>query len=445
MHSKTAFISNRIDFYQNLIKERQSALYDADLFDHVEANRKLIYQSYYKLFIVDFDTPFLAVPPWLREQSHHEYYYLFIFLTEKPITAELQQLVGNRLFRVINPKLALHELPEIMEEANRLIREHRYPQENNLNVNSVVSGGLLGFHPAIRSINNYIEIISKARFAPCLIRGETGTGKNLCARLIHKSGGLDESQFYEINCENRTTNDLLREFFGEDNHPDGQRIGLFEKYAGGTLVLKNIEKLPREVQDKLLLVMEDHVYRPLDSNRVVESRIRLIGTTKHNLEWFVKQQNFNSGLYYYLNAFEIHLPPLRERKEDIELFAHYYMQSFSYLYAKKITSFSPSAMNVLKDYKWPGNIRELKDVIERAVFTSTSEQITNKSFPETLSYKIETSSDEEHFGNCSIREIEKIHIKQVLMNTNGNKSRAASILDISRTTLREKMRQYGLN
>ncbi len=190
--------------------------------------------------------------------------------------------------------------------------------------------------------------------------------------------------------------------------------------------------------------MEDHVFRPIDGNRVLEARIRLIGTTKHNLEWFVKHQNFNSGLYYHLNAFEIHLPPLRERTEDIELFAYYYLQTFNYLYGKNVKSFTTSAMNILKEYKWPGNIRELKDVVERAVFSSTGEEITNKSFPESLSAKIETKSDEEYFGNCSIKEIEKMHIEQVLFNTNGNKSRAASILNISRTTLREKMRQYGL-
>ncbi|HID39489.1 MAG TPA: sigma-54-dependent Fis family transcriptional regulator [Calditrichaeota bacterium] len=444
MQPNIAFISNRLDFYQDLIRDRDSLLHNADLFDHSEANRKSIYQTYYRFFVVDLDTPLLAIPPWLKEQAQHEYYYLFIFLTEKPITTELQRLLGSHLFKVINPKIALSDLPQALKEAEYLESERRYIQDNFFNTNSVISGGLLGYHPVIRSANNYIEIISKAPLAPCLIRGEAGTGKNLCARLIHKTAGLDESLFYEINCENRSTSALLRELFGSDNPDNGQKPGLFEKYSGGTLILKNIEKLPRGVQDKLLLIMEDRVFRPIDSNRVIEARIRLIGTTKHNLEWFVKHQNFNAGLYYHLNAFEIHLPPLRERIEDIELFAYYYLQSFNYIYGKNVKSFSPSAMNILKEYKWPGNIRELKDVVERAVFSTTGEEITNKSFPESLSAKIEAKSDEEYFGNCSIKEIEKMHIEKVLFNTNGNKSRAASILNISRTTLREKMRQYGL-
>ncbi len=226
MQPNIAFISNRLDFYQALIRDRDSLLYNADLFDHSEANRKSIYQTYYKLFVVDLDTPLLAIPPWLKEQAQHEYYYLFIFLTEKPVTAELQRMLGQHLFKVINPKIALTDLPQALSEAYRLENEHRYIQENSFNTNSVISGGLLGYHPVIRSANNYIEIISKAPFAPCLIRGETGTGKNLCARLIHKSAGLEESLLYEIDCENRSTTALLRELFGTKNSEDQQKPGL---------------------------------------------------------------------------------------------------------------------------------------------------------------------------------------------------------------------------
>jgi DNA-binding NtrC family response regulator len=399
------------------------------------------------LFIVDLEDPLLAVPPWLREQSQQEYFFQIIFISNQPLTESIQNLIGQRIYQIVSEKTAFESLSEIISSARESGNNHSYKSNALPEGDSIPSNGLLGHHSAITSINKYIEIISKAPSAPCLIRGETGTGKNTCARMIHRANSLRDDLFFVKNCENSTSLELLKDFFGVDNETENmqKQIGLFEQYSGGTLVLKNIEKLPREVQDKLLLVLDDRVYRPFNSKRIAEANLRIIGTTKHNLEWFVKNQNFNSGLYFHLNAFEIHLPPLRERLDDFELLASYYLQSYSQMYGKKIKSFSTSAMKLLKEYKWPGNIREVKDLIEMAVFACSADQITNNTLPESLTIKIESSQEEEYFGNCSMREIERIHIEHVLEKTKGNKSKAASVLDISRTTLREKMRQYGLN
>ena len=136
---------------------------------------------------------------------------------------------------------------------------------------------------------------------------------------------------------------------------------------------------------------------------------------------------------------------MRERREDIDMISNYYLQYFNYLYGKSIKRISTSTRNIFKEYRWPGNVKEIKDVMERVVFVCASEQITTNELPEALKKNNNPSKQEEHLGNCSIRELERVHIEHVLQRTKGNKSKAAGILEISRTTLREKMRQFGLD
>ena len=249
------------------------------------------------------------------------------------------------------------------------------------------------------------------------------------------------------NCEGATTNELLGDLFGVEGETElygPKRKGLLEKFNNGTVVIKSIEKMPLDVQNKLLLYLEGHVFTPLGSNRIIESNARIIGITQHNLEWFVRHQNFNSGLYYRLKAFEMHLPPLRERREDIEHLANYYLQYYNNQLGKEISSISPVAMQIMNEYNWPGNIKEIKNIIERAAIICTSSQILAEDLPDNLQNENGNRHNSEFLGNCSLKELERIHIHHVLLRTNGNKSRAAEILDISRTTLREKMRVYEI-
>jgi two-component system response regulator AtoC len=158
----------------------------------------------------------------------------------------------------------------------------------------------------------------------------------------------------------------------------------------------------------------------------------------------VKHHRFNPDLFYHLNAFEIELLPLRERTEDIFLLTKYFIQQFNYIYDKEIKWLSSHAEQLIKTYKWPGNVNELKNVIERAVFICNSKEINVDDIPDALKSEKENLQQPDYFGNCSIKELERIHINHVLQRTKGNKSKAAGILDISRTTLREKMRIYEI-
>ncbi|HHJ52747.1 MAG TPA: sigma-54-dependent Fis family transcriptional regulator, partial [Caldithrix abyssi] len=356
---------------------------------------------------------------------------------------------GPRVYKVLDSKTAQNDLKDVVAELTESMSEHRYQTGSVSHNFDGLPYGLVGKHPSIIRINEFIQLVSKARYAPCLIRGESGSGKDLCAKLIHQANNIHDDLFFVKDCENSTTYKLLGDLFGveDDSGVYGpKRKGLLEIYNGGTVVLNNIEKLPPGVQDKLLFYLEERAFKPMGGTRPVVSNVRVIGISQHNLEWFVKHQNFNPDLFYHLNAFEIDLPPLRDRGDDIITLAHFYRQYYNFLFGKSTLSFTPQVEQLLLEYHWPGNVKELKDAIERAVFIANSSQITSKELPGY--FKSSTGNDapgEDFLGNCSMREMERIHIEHVLSFTKGNKSKAASILEISRTTLREKIRQYGIS
>lgn len=447
MQIKIIFISDNLSEYSEFLKSDSNGGYNIEMMSHSEANRRHIFQNYYDLFIIDLREEWLAIPPWVFEQVQHHYFFQFIFISDRQLSKELDDILNVRIFKVIDQKTAKESLVDIVEESRIYSSNHRFTHlKQNQNINTGLNS-LVGTHSSIRGINNFIDIVSKTQSASCLIRGEIGTGKKLCAQLVHQKNGLPSNMFYIKNCEGATTNEMMGDLFGVEGETElygPKRIGLLEKYCSGTVVLQNIEKLPIDVQNKLLLFLEGRIFNTLGSPRLVESMARIIGITQHNLEWFVKHQNFNSGLFYRLKAFEIYLPPLHERREDIEHLANYYLQYYNNQLAKDIKSISSVALQMMNEYNWPGNIKEVKNIIERAAIICNGNQILAEDLPDNLQNESENRHNSEYLGNCSLKELEKIHIHHVLLRTAGNKSKAAEILDISRTTLREKMRIYEI-
>ena len=421
--------------------------YNIDMMGHAEANRRHIFQNYYDLFVIDLKQDWLAIPHWVFEQVQHHYFFQFIFISDEILSKEMDDVLNVRVFKVVDRKSAKDNIADIIEEFRVYSANHRFTHLKQSPATTNGLTNLVGTHSSIKGINKFIEIVSKTKSASCLIRGELGTGKSLCAQLIHQKNGLHLNQFFLKNCEGATTNEMLGDLFGVDGETEiygPKRIGLFEKYAIGTVVLRNIEKLPIDVQNKMLLFLEGRVFNVLGTTRIVESNVRIIGITQHDLEWFVRHQNFNSGLFYRLKAFEIYLPPLRERREDIEHLSNYFLQYYNNQLAKELSEISPVAMQMMNEYNWPGNIKEVKNIIERATIISTSNQIIAEDLPANLQNDSNNRHNSEFLGNCSLKELERIHIHHVLVRTNGNKSKAAEILNISRTTLREKMRSYAI-
>lgn len=448
MQYKIAFISDRLVEFQDFLKRNLNGEYRMDLYEHIEAIRKSIQMIYYDLFIIDLKDEWLTVPPWLLEQANHQYYFQFIFISDFPLPQTLNKKLGEKIYQVMSFGDAKISLSDVFREVQKVVEKRQY---RDFKLPSRVRwrpDRLVGNHEEIKRVNEFVEIISKASYTPCLIRGETGTGKDLVSYIIHSNGVKQHGPFIIKNCEFATANELMADIFGrldEESGSGNSKKGLIEQAAGGTLVLKNIERLPAEVQHKLLLYLDSHIIKPVGSEKPKRVDARIIAQTRFDLEKFVKNGSFNPELYFHLKSFEIYLPPLRERRRDIPLLVRYFIQYFSFQYAKKIPAISPMAMNVLKDYYWPGNVEELREVIEHAILTQSGPEINLKNLPDYFNDSRNIPEDVDLLGNCSLKEIERVHIERVLAKMKGNKSKAADFLQISRTTLREKLKNYGLD
>jgi two-component system, NtrC family, response regulator len=276
-----------------------------------------------------------------------------------------------------------------------------------------------------------------------LLLGETGTGKEIFANAIHTNSKRAAKPFIAINCSAFTKDLLEGELFG---HKAGaytgatkDKKGLIELAHEGTLFLDEIGEMNIDLQAKLLRVIENGEFIKLGDIRTTTVNVRIIAATNRDLAKSVANGDFREDLYYRLNVFTIQLPPLRERIEDLPLLANYFLEYFANKENKHLLQFSKDAMNLLKQHTWKGNIRELKNVIERAtILTETSEIL-----PQHLPYDIQ-KQDRSSAENLSLASVEKNHIRRVLQYTKGNKTRAAECLGIGLTTLYRKIEEYKL-
>ncbi len=286
-----------------------------------------------------------------------------------------------------------------------------------------------------------------------LITGESGTGKELVARGIHSAGSRSHMPFVTINCGGIPENLLESELFGfrkgAFTGADRDRKGLFEEAHGGTLFLDEIGEMPLFLQVKLLRVLQERVLRPIGDTQSKSIDVRVIAATARHLEKEVAEGRFREDLYYRINVFPIALPPLRERAEDIPFLAKHFMEKFSADMNKPIRGISPPAMALLLEHVYPGNVRELENIIERAVVLAESEVIQPEdlpphcrdrsgapgtAFPAVQGYSIKAAQ----------KAMEKALITRALMATRGNRTRAAQLLEISHPSLLSKMKAYGI-
>jgi two-component system NtrC family response regulator len=280
--------------------------------------------------------------------------------------------------------------------------------------------------------------------ATVLLLGETGTGKEVFAQAIHAASLRSKNSFVAINCS-AFSNDLLEsEIFG---HKAGaftgatkDKKGLIEEANNGTLFLDEIGEMHQDLQAKLLRVLESSEFIKVGDTRVTKVNVRIIAATNRNLEEEVKNGRFREDLFYRLNVFTITLPALNERKADIKRLAEYFMAMFSRKTNKKISSMSPEFQAKLEAHNWKGNIRELKNVIERAVILTDSDELSVYNLP--FEFQMEHVNDAS--GPLSLASVEKKHIIKVLQHTGGNKAEAARLLDIGVATLYRKLEEYAL-
>ncbi|MGZ3694032.1 MAG: sigma-54-dependent transcriptional regulator [Bdellovibrionota bacterium] len=280
-----------------------------------------------------------------------------------------------------------------------------------------------------------------------LITGESGTGKELVARAIHEHGSRKDKRFLAINCGALTDSLLESELFGHAKGAFtgavGEKRGLLEEVSGGTLFLDEIGDISPSLQVKLLRVLQDGEFKPVGSNEIRKTDLRVIAATHRNLDEMIKAGKFRDDLYYRLKVIEIALPPLRDRLEDLPELVNHFVAHYSDANGKRISHVSAEAMELLAKHSWPGNVRELEHSIERAVAMSGSSVL----FPEDFSGMAPRAATVAATGEAkqsSLEEMEKEHILRVLKETNYNKSKASSLLGIDRATLYRKAQRYGI-
>jgi len=280
-----------------------------------------------------------------------------------------------------------------------------------------------------------------------LINGEPGTGKELIARAIHNLSPRRERTLVKVNCGAIPTGLLESEMFG---HEKGaftgaidRRIGRFELAHRGTIFLDEVEDIPLELQPKLLRVLQEQEFERLGSSRTIRVDIRVVAATNSDLTQMVAEKKFRSDLYYRLNVFPIALPPLRERPEDIPLLVHFFANKFAQQMKKPIDRIPSETMASLTSYSWPGNIRELQNLIERAVILSRG---TVLEVPHA-EIKAQPKTEIDQSGSSTLEAVEREHILRVLRDSNwviGGPAGAAARLGLNRTTLNNRLRKLGI-
>jgi len=302
---------------------------------------------------------------------------------------------------------------------------------------------IIGKSKKMQDIFELIQTVAESE-ATVMIRGESGTGKELIAKAVHANSNRRYGPLIALSCGALPDSLLESELFGYEKGAftgaQHSRKGRIEMANGGTLFLDEIGDISPKTQTDLLRVLQERVIYRLGSTQPIKINIRVISATNRNLEQAIKEEAFREDLYYRLNVITIDLPPLRGRKEDIPLLAQHFLQKFTLANLKKVKGISTEAMEILIEYNWPGNIRELENVMERAVVVSKKDVILPEDFPESMRRDIHESVTPFR----TLEEFEKIHIKQVLDENDWNISKTSEDLGINRATLYNKIKKYNL-
>lgn len=335
---------------------------------------------------------------------------------------------------------------DIARYKNEIIKGYSITKTESLTNNVKSIDGIIGKSPKLIDILSKIEIVAPT-CTSVLILGESGTGKERIAQAIHEQSNYKSRPFVVVNCAALPASLLESELFGHEKGAftgaNTMRIGKFEQAEGGTIFLDEIGELPLDSQVKILRVLQEKEIERLGSGQTVKINVRIIAATNRCLEKEVAEGRFRLDLFYRLNVFPIELPTLRERKEDIEELAYYFLEKYALKARKNVTKITDFALRQLMEYDWPGNIRELEHLIERNILLSPKNQIEDFGITTNPSLKIETNSSE----ILSMEDMEREHIMHALKICKGKVfgfGGAADLLKISPSTLYSKMKKLGI-
>lgn len=362
----------------------------------------------------------------------------------RPIDLEFTLAVAETVGMALRTRYREQKLVEDLSKTKTQIDQLR----SQLGVESEI----VGASPGIFKVHEQVAKAAPTK-TTVLIRGESGVGKELVARAVHFSSDRKSGPFVCLNCAALSESLLESELFGHEKGAftgaTDRKAGKFEAADKGTLMLDEIGEMSPSIQAKFLRVLEGHPFERVGGSKAIKVNVRVIAATNRNLEEAVRAGMFRSDLFFRLHVVQIDVPPLRHRQEDILELASYFLQKYNNETGRKIQGFSPQAQQQLRRYRWPGNVRELKNVIERAVVLARGDIIQ---LDELLLTNLSTASESQfdmgtivqEYQPKSLEEIEQDHIDATLQAMAWNKSKAASILGIERSTLDRKIKKYGI-
>ncbi len=422
-----------------------------------EAALKKMASQVHDLVISDIRMPDLSGIELLEEAKNSGNPAAFVLVTAVPTLTTAVQALNLGAYRyVIKTDKLVDELrlvvARVLEEL--ALREENMRLRREL-LRVFAQNNIVGHSRKIEAILEMVRTVAPTT-STVLITGESGTGKELVARAIHEASARREKPFVSINCgafpETLLESELFGYFKGAFTGADTNRKGIFEAAQGGTLFLDEIGETSLTMQVKLLRVLQERRVRPLGGTVDVPVDVRLIASTNRDLKSMVSAGQFREDFYYRVSVIPIHVPPLRERKEDIEPLARHFLHKFSLQMGKPLTDFDPEALRAIKNYAWPGNVRELENAIERAVAVSGDRDglVRLEHLPESVSGISPTGEKLIHVPKegidfeAQITRLEKQYVLEALRAAGGVRTRAAEILHMSYRSFRHYAKKHGL-
>jgi DNA-binding NtrC family response regulator len=373
----------------------------------------------------------------------------------------LKPLDLQKLDRVVSEAL---KVAQVMRERVALSQGVGTPPDDDQ-----LGKAIIGSCPAMQEVYKAIGRVADQTF-PVLITGESGTGKELVARAIYQHGPRAKAPFLALNCAAIPETLLESELFGHEKGAftgaNRRRIGKFEQVSGGTLFLDEIGDMPVPAQTKLLRVLQEQTFERLGGNETIRTDVRLIAATHRDLKQWLEEGKFRPDLYYRLSVFTIHLPPLRERGDDVALLVQFYLRQISRELGRDVGEVAPETLERLRGYSWPGNVRELQSALKQAILRAHGPVLLPDFLPELPEGSGESAApvsrpggsiDPEAFLRQRLgpdsrdlyreihRELDRLVLPRVLEYTGGNQQQAALLLGITRRTLRARLRDVGLH